>query len=847
MYGCGGLLLALLASAGAFAQSPQTDTIPPFRSVAATGHYLPLLSQKAFTGQRYRLEWAIPVRVPVALLDTLEGGLRIDAKQSAHQSFTLYLHNAANAAYTLKPLVQIPFRHIPDIYQNTIIADFAADLGSAYHPYAPLTISILAHAAGLSYNPVQLVYLPPQKALGSFNPSLSNQLYYLQRLPVPADADTSATWVSTPQMLALLQKDSRNQVDAATYLRYRLLDMLLGISNRDAWSWHWLAKPTTTGTVYVPVPEGYESAYALYEGRLLTVAKILAPIKHLVPFEKQMPDPAKLNERSLHLDRRLTSSLDEDAWQAAAVQLRTALTDAVLQAAVQQMPAAVQTVSGGTIVAKLKSRRNALEAYAQRYYDLLAGKVDVLASEVPEQIRIQGLPGKGITISMYQLNEAGQPSSTPFFERTFRTGETSEINLYGVGGQDRFIAAGSLDKNIRLRIIGGLQQDSVFNSSRGGKLAVYDDRSNNFVYKSQSRFHLRNNTNIYRYDLDAFAFNKGGLRPMVFYNNNDRLFAGLTYSSTRQGWRKTPFAQRHKAYLNYSILQGGLSWGYEGVFNQFIGQWNGMFSAAYDAVRWNNFFGIGNETPPQVEQNDYYRVRSEIFATEGGLFRPLGRHQSIGITGRFQTVRIRPDMERFVAKTMTQNDSLLYRTHPFAGARITYNFQTLNNPLLPTKGVVLNARAAFTKNLSVPDREVMTYGSNLQFYVPLAKRLVGFTSGGVQVVRGRPEFYQLANIGGSSTLRGFRRERFWGKTAFYNQNELQYLIPFRSYYFNGTLGFMGLFDAGRVWQPGEHSDKLHTAYGAGMILSPFHKLRVSVAYARSAEGGMIHAGLLGNL
>ena len=60
-------------------------------------------------------------------------------------------------------------------------------------------------------------------------------------------------------------------------------------------------------------------------------------------------------------------------------------------------------------------------------------------------------------------------------------------------------------------------------------------------------------------------------------------------------------------------------------------------------------------------------------------------------------------------------------------------------------------------------------------------------------------------------------------------------------------GFFGLFDAGRIWQPGETSDLLHKSVGAGLIISPYHKLRVSLAFAKSEERGMIHVGLRGSL
>jgi hemolysin activation/secretion protein len=190
---------------------------------------------------------------------------------------------------------------------------------------------------------------------------------------------------------------------------------------------------------------------------------------------------------------------------------------------------------------------------------------------------------------------------------------------------------------------------------------------------------------------------------------------------------------------------------------------------------------------------------------------------------------------------------MLFRTHQFAGARATYNYQQLNNELVPSKGLLLNGSVAYTKNLTLPDKQVMTYGSSVQAFVPLAKKWVWSSLGGIMAVTGQPEFYQLATVGGGATIRGFRRERFWGKTAFYSQNELQYLFPFRSYWFNGPMGVFGLMDAGRIWHPGEVSDKWHKSFGAGLILVPFNKIRVMLAYARSEERGMIHVGFRGRL
>lgn len=842
----GSTLCTLLITGNLLQAQPATDSLPPTIQAAAAAHYLPLLAQKKLVGERYRLDWALPVQAPVARLDTLNGGLKLYAVSNAVQQPTIIFSNPSGRAVTLKPVQYAPARALPDIYQGTMVSDFAADLGSAYQPYAPLTVGPMTKAAGLPLQPVQLVYLPRQQSISNFPAQLLNRLYFVQALPVPAGADTTSTWVSTERLLQLAEKDNRNQPDAVAYLKYRLLDMLLGIGTREEESWRWMAQTADGKTTYLPVPNGYEGAYPRFDGRLLTIAKIVAPIKHQVSFDRQMPDPGKLNERSIHLDRRLTAGLSTADWQRIAGQVKASITDAVLQEAINQLPPEVQTISGRSILANLKSRRNVLDSYAKKYYQLLAQNADVIASRAPEQVRIAGTAGKGLQVSIYPLDETGRASATPFFNRTFTPSETREVNLYGVGGSDQFLADGDIDKKIKLRIIGGPQKDSLRNRTRSGNIDVYDSRANTYAYGGHSRYHLSDETDVHQYDFDAFAFNKQGLSPMLFYSNNDRIYVGLAYKNIKQGFRKTPFAQQHKAYLNYSLWQGGVSTGYEGIFNQIIGRWNGLLSAEYDAIRWNNFLGIGNETPPQVADNDFYRVRSEVVNADAGLFRPLGRHHSVGLSARFQSVNIRTDRDRFVAKEMA-SDPLLFRTHYFGGGRITYGFVYLNNPLVPTKGIQFNTSAGYLRNLKETTKEISTFNGNLQVYLPLAKRWVLRTGGGGQTVSGQPEFYQLSSIGGSATLRGFRRERFWGKTAAYTQNEVMYVVPFHSYWFNGPVGLFGLFDAGRVWQPGENSNTIHTGYGLGLMLVPFNKIRVELAYARSAERGMLHIGYRGSL
>ena len=111
-------------------------------------------------------------------------------------------------------------------------------------------------------------------------------------------------------------------------------------------------------------------------------------------------------------------------------------------------------------------------------------------------------------------------------------------------------------------------------------------------------------------------------------------------------------------------------------------------------------------------------------------------------------------------------------------------------------------------------------------------------NGGATVI-GEPEFYQLNSIGGSN-LRGYRRDRFWGETIFYNNNELQYLFNAPAGLFKGKLGVTAFIDQGRVWKKGEISEKWHHGYGGGIIVVPYRKIFLGLQYGISNERRGIH-------
>ncbi|RYZ37574.1 MAG: hypothetical protein EOP49_31595, partial [Sphingobacteriales bacterium] len=194
----------------------------------------------------------------------------------------------------------------------------------------------------------------------------------------------------------------------------------------------------------------------------------------------------------------------------------------------------------------------------------------------------------------------------------------------------------------------------------------------------------------------------------------------------------------------------------------------------------------------------------------------------------------------FVSDYYTAQQLYYHHHHRYAGLRLGYTFQQVDNTMIPEKGLMFYAGTAFTQNVQESDKNFMTYNGILQLYIPLAGKFSIASRFGVNAVDGKPEFYQFASIGGSQTLRGYRRDRFWGKTGVYNSNELRWITDVRSFLMNGKAGVLALFDNGRVWMPGEVSDKWHYGYGGGIMLAPFNFLNLSLAYAVSEDGGRFH-------
>ena len=347
--------------------------------------------------------------------------------------------------------------------------------------------------------------------------------------------------------------------------------------------------------------------------------------------------------------------------------------------------------------------------------------------------------------------------------------------------------------------------------------------------------------------MQAIVIINAALSPTLFYDYDDRIYIGLGYGFTNYAWRRTPFATKQKAEIDYSFNQKAIRTTYSALFPNVFDKWNITFDAYYDAIKWKNFFGLGNATSFTTSDKSYFRMRTREWFASAGINKNFGK-STIEISPFFRNVRILNDTQNYFTKEFLPSSTNPRETNNYTGAQFTYTYLTLDDSIVPQKGITFSATANYSFNVSKGEF-FQNYFGKAQAYIPLFDKFsLAIRAGAATVIANdalinSAEFYEHAVIGGPLNLRGFNRERFWGKTSFYNNNELRYITDIRTHLINGKAGILVFLDNGRVWLPGENSDIMHVGYGAGILLAPFGKISATVTYGISKESKLLQLSL----
>ena len=801
--------------------------------------------KRIFFGDNYREEWVIPVEVPVFDFQNDQGELEIVKKGGGGQTKSLRLENKDEQQWVLRSIEKDPSKVIPEVVKMQLAVDVAQDQMSAYLPWAALSVPRLADAVGIYHTNPQIVYLTKDPRLGSYKDDVWEGLYLFEERPNGDRRDVesfgrSRDIIGTPDMFDEILDDHDNQVDQEHFLKCRLFDVYINDWDRHEDQWRWAGFKDGDEYIYRAVPRDRDQTFFLNEGFFPWISSRKFALRMNQGFKYEIKDMGGLIMQGKWLDRRFLSGLSKEEWIKAAGQMQAGLTDEVITAAVYDMPQQIAEVKGNTTIAKLQARRDQLPAFAEAYYSIISKKVDIVGSNEDEQFLVERLNNDETKVKVWTLNSKGEKKEK-IFDRTFRHDETREVRLYGLKGKDEFDVEGSVNRGMKVRIIGGPGKDDIKDKShvRGlsKKTIIYDTRKKNdieFGSEARNRTSPLPEKNTYNY----YAFNYNKFIPMVYagYNVDEALVAGLGGMYTTQGFQKSPYASHHSFAARYATATRAFEVNYDGIFKSIIRRTDLQLHLTWkDPMYAQNYFGLGNETEKLEDDKTFYHVRIGKIEVHPELSRTIGNHTfSAGIF--YQKYSVEETAGRYISEAGL--DPEVFETQDYSGFNLRYLFDTRDSETLPTRGMFWDTRMSFNYDLDHATKTFNQIASDLGLFLSFRKpnrAVLAFRVGG-SVNIGNYEFFQASSIGGSTNLRGFRANRYAGDACLYQNSEFRFkLFNFSNYISKGEFGILVFNDVGRVWFEGEDSNRWHHGYGAGVWMSPFSVAVITACYERSKD------------
>jgi hypothetical protein len=796
--------------------------------------------RKFFLGKNYRDVWSEPVYFPVFRLHETHGGYKITKMGGGKQTKSLTLEDKNGKSWALRTIDKEPDAVMPEGLRGSIAEDIVQDMISAAHPYAPLALNSLANAAKVPHAKPEFFIVPDDPSFGYYRQLFANKVVMLEEKDASWDGSDTKSTIS---VIGKLIENNDHRVIQKDVLKARLLDILVADWDRHLDQWKWAVKDTGQGKIYYPIPKDRDQAFFFSDGLLLKYAS-RRQLPYLKGFRRNIPDVEHLGHSTRHFDRLFLNELTRKDWDSITRVFVSQMTDTALNRAVHQFPKEIYAINGQKIYEKLKSRRGHLAQAADDYYTFLSKYVNVLGSNENEYFTVT--KEKDGKIKVHVTSQINKDTSFVKYERVFDPKETKELRLYGFNGNDYFNIKADRSSGILVRVIGGKGADT-FNVSGNIPNYLYDQNSeNNFIYKGRaSRPRFSDDPRVNYFDYNEYQYNISRFpRLNIGYNGDDGFLIGGGFWHRKHGFRKEPYAWDQRLNTLFAIGQDAYQVTYRGQFVNVLKLTDIVVNADLVNPVLNNFYGFGNNTTIDKSKDiRFYRVRYSYFSADFLFRRKLGDFISFTAGPTYYDYWNKPGKNKnYILGHPGQAglDSLeVYSKKKYAGLKLGMLVNTLNNELFPTRGInwyseftELRPLTGNTNGLTKIQSDMVVYSSlNEPAWLVSVLRL-----GGGHIFSKNFEYFQSMTLGANNFLRGFRKNRFTGKSLAYGSLELRFkLFDSKNYILPGQFGLVAFNDVGRVWYKGEDSRKWHYAYGGGFYIVPYNMVLISGTIAFSKE------------
>lgn len=846
---CGGLVLAVLSvalAAPTAAQGPPPPDGSDERVTVTPGaQYAKGSLYRAFMGSGYRDLWTTPITVPVADLTTLAGGLTPFDLGGGETTRTLHLRSADGRHYVFRSVDKEP-RALVTEFANTPIAAILRDQMSSFHPSGALVVAGLLDAVGILHPQPQLMVVPDDPRLGEWRAEFAGMLVLFEERPDdPTDGGSgfggSSEIVSTLTLWDRLQEEPAGHVAAQELLKSRLVDLIVGDRDRSTNNHLWARFDDPAGGIeWRVVPRDRDQAFVQFDGIGKALARGHDP--RLVPFGDEYPSIEGLTRNAWDIDRQFLVGLSRPQWDATVAEVQSLLTDDVIERAVRRLPPEHYAIVGDEMTTALRHRRDELPKAAEELYGFVFDFPDIRATDGDEVATVERREDGSVRVAIRVVD----PDVGITFDRSFIPSETSEIRLYMHGGSDEVRVNGSGPGSIRLRAIGGGGADRFVDSAAHGPNEFYDaGDATEVVGGPGTRFHRRNAPRVYNWleterELDWGS--EWSALPGGGYDRDRGLVLSSSATIDQYGFLKSPYANRTRIELGWSFGLG------EPLVDYRQNSRDALFGLDLDVhgrlsgMEVIDYYGLGNETP-EVGSVSYHRVahKQVLFS----LMLDLG-------DGERHRFGVGPVL-KYMSTDSTDTQHFIGATDPYGsgrfgqiGVQASVELDGRDRSGTPSSGYLFEGGGAYFPEAMDVDRGAFgeAHGQLATFVSPpggnptLALRIQG------KKVWGTFPFAESAFLGGASSLRGLREQRYAGEAALLGGAELRLYLTHIVFLLPSDFGVVALTDAGRVYVDGESSDSWRTSWGGGIWLAPLSRgATLQLTAVRSAERTSVYAGV----
>ena len=786
--------------------------------------------KRFFVGRNYRDEWTTLIEVPVLNFAKDFGGLKPQKEGGGKQTHTLHIKDGKGHEWVLRSVQKFPSKVIAPEMKGTVAETLVSDGISASYPYAVLSIGTLAKASGVPFMPNTVVYIPDDSALGEFRETYKNSLALFE---LRGDDKEKKTY-DTEEIIPELLKTHKKTVDQKAILKARLLDNFIMDFDRHDGQWVWMEKDSAGKKYYSPIPKDRDQALFKGEGVLIKKLSKMPSLGQLQGLKAKPRNILTFNYAARNFDDLFLNELDAATWNNGIDVFLSAMTDEIIDTALNKQPKELQKFSNKEIAQILKDKKTSFKEDMMRYYRFVSKNVPVLGTNDADSFAISKNPNGNLEVTVYSLKD-----STVIYTRTFDEA-TKEIRIYGLEGDDHFVINGAGGAT-KIRLIGGPGEDVFKNQAKGRKALAYDVSFENNSLTGRFKKKISPDPLNNEYQRINSEYNSSSIGIAPEYSRDGGLFLGLHYTAIKTGFRKDPYASRHFVYATKALTSSAWHLRYDADFMKIGRKTDLLFrsDAKLPTVR-THFFGYGNNTVLSKNiQADYYKIQYPL--VEASL---MARHRlapwfqlSYGPLVQYFNIQPARNEDYYITSIYSPEDNIYGRKWYTGGeARATIN--TRNSELIPTRGIYFNTYFKAYTGINENTNNFSQVGADFSLYTDFLwkKRIVLATSFGAHGNFGSFEIPQAQYLGFKQNLRGYRFQRFAGETRTYNNTELRInLGDVNLYWFKGPVGVLGFHDVARVWIDREDSDTWHSGYGGGFWIAPFKKVVLTGMLTSSKE------------